>query len=213
MPVAPAFAAGGTRFAEEYARGTLPCHIDHGTCKNRIAWSALPEEVLSRRDELLVLCADGLQETRHPYATVARLAFQDLAAMGGCTPVADEQLRRVMAALRSALVAGGGNEGSTAFATKKGAGTPLSSQQHVRVGAVRGGGVLEHALLAIQQLAEAEGTRLLRHLHLVLPPLGQRLLSGPQRDAALSTLQALATNGGPEAVKLMRNRGIVIEGH
>jgi len=59
--LASAFSSkGGSRFAEEYAKGVLPCRIDHGTCNHRIHWGASVDELRSRRDQLLALCADGL---------------------------------------------------------------------------------------------------------------------------------------------------------
>lgn len=196
MRVAPAFGAGGgSRFAEEYARGTLPCHIDHGTCRNRITWEVTPDQVGARRDGLLGLCADGLRESRHPHATVARLAFADLAALEGSGPISEEALRHVMAGLRLALLAGG----------------PQAQRPAPKLGATRDGGVFESALLALRQISAAEGPRLVPHLHLVLPPIGHQLFSRCHRELIQEVLREVAARGGPEAEKVMRTRGIVLQ--
>eukprot|EP00929_Paragymnodinium_shiwhaense_P025831 TRINITY_DN15534_c0_g1_i3.p1 TRINITY_DN15534_c0_g1~~TRINITY_DN15534_c0_g1_i3.p1 ORF type:complete len:441 (-),score=45.34 TRINITY_DN15534_c0_g1_i3:440-1720(-) len=80
MPASPAFSSGGgaSSFAQRYNRGELPCRIDHGAYSLRISWDIPTAELLDRRDELLIVCAEGLRESRHPYATVARLAFAGL---------------------------------------------------------------------------------------------------------------------------------------
>jgi len=57
------------------------------------------------REELLALSADGLREQRHPYCTIARLAFADLAGLEGSPHLSDQALRSVMSSLRAALLA------------------------------------------------------------------------------------------------------------
>lgn len=191
MQVAPAFDTSSSRFATEYSRGGLPCRIDHGTCTNRLSWDVSSEEVCNRRDTLIVLCAGGLCETRHPYATVARLAFGDLALWEGCPALGDEALRRVMAHLRMALL----TEPNSAGASRSPGGSASSS-------------VFSSALLALRQLVSVEGERLVSHLHLVLPPIGKRMFSKAYREPIQETLRDLETFGGPEAAKAMRMRGV-----
>lgn len=144
---------------------------------------------------MLGLCAEGLRESRHPHATVARLAFADLAALEGCNPISEEALRRVMAGLRLALVAE----------------TSQASRASPKIGATRDGGIFESALSALRQMASAEGPRLVPHLHLVLPPIGQRLFSRSHREVIQDVLREVAARGGPEAMKVMRTRGIVLQ--
>lgn len=197
MRVAPVFSGGSSRFAEAYAHGSLPCHIDHGTCKNRIAWDVPIEEVRDRREALLTLCVDGLRETRHPHATVARLAFTDLAIMDECQPLSDGSLRQIMSGLRLALLA----ESSS---TQRGASPKVGTPLH------RDGGVFESALEALRQVAQAEGSRLAPHLHLVLPPLGKRMFSKAYRERIHDILRDLAKYGGPAAAEIMRARGVSV---
>lgn len=195
MQVAPAFGNDSrreSRFAMEYGRGTMPCHIDHGTCSNRLSWEISVDEMAMRRGALLALCADGLRETRHPHATVARLAFADLVALQSEDRLEDEDLRRVMAGLRLALmVEVPGNGGSRCPA-----GTTAAS-------------VFERALIALGQVAAAEGPRIVPHLHLVLPPIGKKMFLKAHREAVQESLRTLEHHGGPEAVKVMRRRGVL----
>lgn len=190
MRVAPAFNSGHSRFTSEYAKGALLCHIDHGTSIHRISWDAPHEEICLRRAKLLEICAEGLRETQHPYATIARLAFTDLIALVGCDVLAEETLRRIMASLRDALT-------SSSEVTSSSKGT-----------APRIKGVFENGLLALQQLAAVEGPRLLPYLHLVLPPLGKRIFSRGHREKIQETVQVLEKFGGADATKALRARGL-----
>lgn len=192
MKVAPAFSSGsGSRFAAQYTQGNLPCHIDHGCNANRISWDVPTTDLLARRGMLLALCAEGLRETRHPYATVARLAFADLAQLDA-DPLTDDELRRVMAAVRAALTA-----------EHSAAGTP-------KMGASRSSGVFEAALMALRQIVQVEGVRLVPHLHLVIPPIGKHLFGKAHSEAIQATLRDLESFGGPDAAKAMRARGVSV---
>lgn len=143
----------------------------------------------TRRGSLLALCAEGLQETRHPYATVARLAFADLAALESAGPLEEEELRRVMTGLRQALM----------VETGGGARTPVTATAT---------GVFEHGLLALRQMAIAEGPCIVPHLPLVLPPIGKKMFLKAHRDSVQDILRCLERHCGPEAVKIMRRRGV-----
>jgi len=199
--VAPAFGdrSRSSHFSAEYSRGTLPCRIDHGTCTNRISWDLPLEQVAARRDELLVLCSEGLRETRHPYNVVSRLAFSDLARLGeggAVEAMADEHLRQVMANLRLALVTG---DQAKAERGQRGASTQ-GGPSHC--------GPFEAALGALTQLAAAEGERVCPHLHLVLPPIGKQLFSRAYRESIQACLRSVEHYGGPMASKAMQARGV-----
>lgn len=200
--VAPAFADGSgcSRFSAEYAKGAFPCRIDHGTCHHRIAWDVSVDEVARRRDDLIALCADGLREVQHPYATVARLAFAELADLGSSlvSPLLDETVRRVMASVRLALSQAESSVGATS-SRAAGANGVLP----------RTTGVFDCALAALRQFARVEGARLVPHMHMVLPPIGKQIFSKVHREAIQETLRDLATYGGPEAEKAMVARGVV----
>jgi len=196
MRVAPPFGKESgreSRFAVEYARRTLPCHIDHRTSSNQLTWDIPVEEVLERRAALLPLCADGLRETRHPHATVARLAFRDLASLDNAEPLEDEAMRRVMAGLRLALLTEGG-------------GAPAASRSPQQGGS--SATIFESALAAVRQIAVAERARIVPHLHLILPPIGKKMFSKLHRESVQDTLRTIEHYGGQEAASVMRHRGV-----
>lgn len=192
--VAPAFGQGarGSHFAQEYQRGTLPCRIDHGSCRNYIHWDAPLDQLRQRREELLALCAEGLRETQHPYAFIARLAFADLAAMPECDQLHDETLRRVVVSMRTALM-------SEPTPQKQ---KPLHHQ------GCGGGGPFRSTLLALRVLAATEGPRLAPHLHMVLPPIGKLFHSRAYREPVQEALLDIEQLCGPEAAKAMRSKGL-----
>jgi len=93
-----------SHLVEEYERGAIPCRLDHGTCSYRISWDVPDEELQSRRQVLLPLFADGICETRHPYATLASLAFKSLASLSGAEPLSSSSIRAVMVCLRRGIM-------------------------------------------------------------------------------------------------------------
>ncbi|CAK0854856.1 unnamed protein product [Prorocentrum cordatum] len=183
---------------QEYSRGGLPCRINHGTASNRISWDRTEEEVRSRREELLVLSADGLREIRHPYSTVARLAFADLAGLAGCPPLSEQALRSIVGSMRLALQVEQPSSARSAPSPKRGLGAP------------RDRGVFEGALAALLLLARSEGPGLVPFLHVVIPPIGKRLLLRGHREPTLDVLRELASVCGPGAEAVMRSRGVVL---
>lgn len=189
-PKANAFITSGSNFVREYDRRTLPCRISHGTRDLGLSWDTSTTDLADRRGSLLALCAEGLCETRHPYLTVARLAFADLAALTESSPPLDgETLRRVMGSLRKALLVPGPTETNNRASRNL---MPFTA-----------------AITALRQLVKAEGSRLAPHLHVVLPPIGKRMFSRHDRDAVQDVLHDFAEHGGPEAEKIMLARGVV----
>jgi len=189
-PIANAFSVSGSNFVREYARGALPCRISHGTRDLKLSWDTSTEDLDSRRGSLLALCAEGLCEARHPHLTVARLAFAELAALHeNSSPLDADTLRRVMGNLRKALFLPGSSERNN------------RTGNHVMP--------FDAAIMALRQLVKAEGSRLVPHLHVVLPPIGKRMFCRHDRAAVQDALQDLAEYGGPEAEKVMLARGVV----
>eukprot|EP00933_Yihiella_yeosuensis_P053555 TRINITY_DN51808_c0_g1_i1.p1 TRINITY_DN51808_c0_g1~~TRINITY_DN51808_c0_g1_i1.p1 ORF type:complete len:390 (+),score=73.47 TRINITY_DN51808_c0_g1_i1:84-1253(+) len=189
---------GRPHFVEEYRRGALPCRIDHRTCSYRVSWDIPIEEVCSQRKVLMPIFANGLRESQHPYASLARLAFKCLAELPGVEPLPSSSQREVMAALRLAL--------SQPSREKRTPSVPSASRSSGHTP----DDVFFAALAALKQVAEAEGSHLVPHLGLVLPALGKRLFSrnACERDAVKDVLQQLANKGGPEAVKAIWARGV-----
>ena len=69
--------------------------------KHRLAWSTSPEAVSF--DPVLVTLAEGLKETVHPYAFVARQGFIELMGTENSAEKARVVLSKLIGPLRSAL--------------------------------------------------------------------------------------------------------------
>jgi len=82
----------------------LPCHVQHGSCRNEIQWDISPEEMRAQVWPLLILAASGLQECTHPCAIKSRKGFADLCRT--ITIVDPKALRQVTNNLRKALTIG-----------------------------------------------------------------------------------------------------------
>ena len=65
-----------TPFSKMYSQGAVPLRLDHGAVKCRLKWEVNPEEL--DFNEFLVLFAEGIRETKHPYVFVARQAFKEI---------------------------------------------------------------------------------------------------------------------------------------
>ena len=63
-------------FAAVYSNGGVPCRLQHGSVKHKIQWE-MPIENLSF-DPLLVIMAEGLRETKHPYNFLACQGFHEM---------------------------------------------------------------------------------------------------------------------------------------
>ncbi len=68
---------GKTGFSQYYSNGSVPCRINHGGSGiNRLQWDREPSSL--EYFPLLVHCCQGVAETTHPHAFVARNAFKEL---------------------------------------------------------------------------------------------------------------------------------------
>ncbi|KAI8906082.1 parkin co-regulated protein [Powellomyces hirtus] len=59
-----------------YARGEIPCRLNHGSVKHKIAWTSPIEHI--DITTLLPAFFSGLIETQHPYATIVQQGIRDL---------------------------------------------------------------------------------------------------------------------------------------
>lgn len=88
-------------FAAIYSNGGIPCRLVHGSVKHKLAWSTPPEQVAF--DPVLVTLAEGLAETVHPYAFVARNGFKEMLDTPDCANKVTFLLPKLTASLRTAL--------------------------------------------------------------------------------------------------------------
>lgn len=89
-------------FATVYNNGGIPCRLMHGSVKHRLAWSQPVDSVPF--DPVLVLLAEGVCETVHPYSFVARVGFQELLTASDASSKTIPLLPKLAAPLRAALV-------------------------------------------------------------------------------------------------------------
>lgn len=88
-------------FAAIYSNGGIPCRLVHGSVKHKLSWDMPPEQV--QFDPVLVTLAEGLKETVHPYAFVARTGFKELLEVPGCSNKVVPLLPKLAVAIRGAL--------------------------------------------------------------------------------------------------------------
>ena len=73
----------------------------HGSVKHKLAWSTPVQDAAF--DPLLVTLAEGLKETMHPHAFVARQGFIELLQVPDAGPKAIPVLSKVVGPIRTAL--------------------------------------------------------------------------------------------------------------
>jgi hypothetical protein len=88
-----------TSFGQKYSSGNIPCVVNHGSIENKLQWKQPPPQAQDY-DPLLILVAEGLDETDFPFNFIARNAFKELleAELGG--DKAELVLPRLIAPLR-----------------------------------------------------------------------------------------------------------------
>jgi len=90
-------------FASVYSSGSIPCRLVHGSVKHSLSWSQPIETV--NFDPTLVLLAEGIRETVHPYSFVARVGFQQLLQVYNARQLVLPVLNKLIPPLRTALSA------------------------------------------------------------------------------------------------------------
>ena len=91
-----------TKFGSVFNSGGIPCRLHHGAANVSLKWSKDP--TLLDFDPLLVICAEGLCETEHPYAFASRACFGELLASENGGGKAAPLVARIVPSLRAALI-------------------------------------------------------------------------------------------------------------
>jgi len=158
----------------------LPCHVNHGSCRNEIQWDISTEELQGRAWTLLVTAAAGLRVRTHPHAVKCRKGFTDL-----CNIVSNsnpEQLKTVTQHIRSAMIEGLQND-------------PDKTQD-----------VFFAALDALGHLSDKFGEQLNPILGPLLVPLSKALKNKNCAERVDSLLHTLCRNGGDDTAKAVKSR-------
>jgi len=91
-----------TSFSQSYVSGSLPCRLQTTASRYHLQWHAGAETGFS--PELLVVCADGLTESDHPFVILAPMMFHELCLRSeGCVQLFADVIGTVTMHLRKAL--------------------------------------------------------------------------------------------------------------
>ena len=91
-----------TKFGSCFNSGGFPCRLSHGAANVSLRWSKDPS--LLDFDPYLVICAEGLCETEHPYAFASRACFQALIQSENGGQRARPLVAQIVPNLRAALL-------------------------------------------------------------------------------------------------------------
>ncbi|KNC98107.1 uncharacterized protein SPPG_06516 [Spizellomyces punctatus DAOM BR117] len=90
-----------TSFSALYAKGEIPCRLNHGSVKHKITWSRSPEN-LDYNPVFITFC-DGLRETQHPYVFLVRTGLREMLEAPGAAEKVCPIVSAIVAPLRAAL--------------------------------------------------------------------------------------------------------------
>ncbi|KAI8995718.1 parkin co-regulated protein-domain-containing protein, partial [Gaertneriomyces semiglobifer] len=90
-----------TSFSSLYSKGGIPCRLDHGSVKHKVAWTTSPERL--DYNPLFITFLDGLRETQHPYIFIVRNGLKELLDAPGAAEKLLPILPAIVAPLRAAL--------------------------------------------------------------------------------------------------------------
>ncbi|XP_055494282.1 PACRG-like protein isoform X2 [Leucoraja erinacea] len=88
-------------FATAYAKREIPCRLVHGSVSHKLQWEQPPETISF--DPVLIILAEGLRETKHPYTFVAKEGFKELLEVEDAAEKAIPLVPKVIPKLKAAL--------------------------------------------------------------------------------------------------------------
>ncbi|MCQ2817301.1 MAG: parkin coregulated gene family protein [archaeon] len=90
-----------TNFGYVYSAGGIPVRIEHGNVKMKLKWDIDPEFL--DYDPTLIICFEGLLETKHPYNFAAKQCVRELLLAPRAAEKVKPMLQRLINPLRAAL--------------------------------------------------------------------------------------------------------------
>ena len=90
-----------TNFGYVYSAGGIPVRIEHGNVNLKLKWEIEPENL--DYDPTLIICFEGLMETKHPYNFAAKQCVRDLLNAKMAAQKVKPLLKRLITPLRTAL--------------------------------------------------------------------------------------------------------------
>ena len=92
-----------TTFSQSYLAGSIPCRLQSSASRFYLSWD--PAAASGFSPDLLIVCADGLAETEHPYVVLAPMMFHELVTRAeGCLELFVGIVEAVALHLRKALL-------------------------------------------------------------------------------------------------------------
>ncbi|XP_072920068.1 PACRG-like protein [Hemitrygon akajei] len=88
-------------FATAYAKREIPCRLVHGSVSHKLQWEQPPETIPF--DPILIILAEGLRETKHPYTFVTKEGFKELLEVEDAAEKAIPLVPKVIPKLKAAL--------------------------------------------------------------------------------------------------------------
>ena len=181
-------------FSESYISGSIPCRLQTTASRFYLKWDQGAEAGFS--PDLLVVCADGLVETEHPYAVMAPMMFLELCLRSqGCAEMfSAEVLSLVCAHIRAAI-----SQGLLPPAAASGKPPTIGKQSTVN-------SVLNNALGALEVLLQQAGVTVLPHLAKIIPVLARPFGSSDKalKERVGKTLMAMEDACGSDVTKMIK---------
>ncbi|KAI8929551.1 parkin co-regulated protein-domain-containing protein [Entophlyctis helioformis] len=190
-----------TPFAALYAKGGIPCRLQHGSVKHKLVWTVPPEQI--DYNPLLVTFFEGLRETQHPYVFVVRQGIQHLLESPSARSKILAILPSLIQPLRSAL----------AFKPIHHSTAPTSVGAMIGVSHLHPPPSPPHdtftaALDVFVGLSQVVGEGMVPHLATLLPPIANKVLASDAnvRETVQNALADCQAACGDGALRVIRAR-------
>lgn len=185
-------------FSSSYINGSIPCRLQTTASRYFLQWEKGAETGFS--PDLLIVCADGLVETDHPYVVMAPMMFHELCLRSEkCLDLFSPQVVETVAShIRTALMVSGSVTASTAVKSATSAGG---------AGCGVGSTMFEGALKALAVFLECTGNLMLPYLaKYIIPVLARPFSDKSKKEAVADVLRLTEQQCGPEATKMIKTK-------
>eukprot|EP00744_Colponema_vietnamica_P019088 GILI01026987.1.p1 GENE.GILI01026987.1~~GILI01026987.1.p1 ORF type:complete len:304 (+),score=35.29 GILI01026987.1:32-913(+) len=183
-------------FSSSYINRSIPCRLQTTASRYHLQWEKGADTGFS--PDLLIVCADGLIETDHPYVVMAPMMFQELCLRSEkCLDLFSPQVVETVAGhIRTALMVSGSATASTAVKTASSSGG---------AGSGVGSTMFEGALKALAVFLECTGNLMLPYLaKYIIPVLARSFSDKGKKEAVAEVLRLVEQQCGPEATKIIK---------
>ncbi|KAL2912213.1 hypothetical protein HK105_208281 [Polyrhizophydium stewartii] len=92
-----------TPFASIYAKGGIPCRLQHGSVRHKLVWTTPGAPASLDYDPVFVTFCQGLRETQHPFVFVVHEGLREMMDAPGARDKVVQLLPQIVAPLRGGL--------------------------------------------------------------------------------------------------------------